>query len=150
MVTNGTLDSVDLGGAITGIVGTYTITFNAVGYEPSDTASDTAELTINDPIIPNGTLGTLEMTATTLTLPYEMTEVGDAGANFILKQDTTLIDKTLVDTLGNDTYEVAELTPDTTYTLTIEDENGGAVLYSQEVTTSATAKKKAKKTKAKK
>lgn len=44
-ITDGSLDSVDLGGAATGVEGDYTITFNAVGTH-GDTDSATATLTI--------------------------------------------------------------------------------------------------------
>lgn len=215
-ITNGTLDTVDLGGAATSVAGTYTITFTAVGSEVSDTAVATAELTIEEevvvpvitadatattpngtalsdvelitlfnasvtegatlmvnqsavdyntagdydvvfsaegatnktskltveepiPVVPEGTIGEIVMTDTTMTMPYELTVKGDAGVRLILKEGETEIDNTLVNTVGAGTYLVESLTPETTYTFKISNAVGGIQMYTADVTTLATA-----------
>lgn len=118
-VTDGTLDSVDLGGAATGVSGDYTITFNAVGTH-GDTDSATATLTIEEAatVPAEVTASASNIAAISATIDYDVTlnsdtsvsiQVVPTGATFPPHGNTTAT----VD--GPGSFESTGLTASTTY-----------------------------------
>lgn len=118
-VTNGSLDSVNLGGAATGIAGVYTITFNAVGTH-SDTDSATATLTIEEPatVPAEVTASATNITAISATIDYNVTLNSDTSVSIqVVPTGETFppYGNTQATVNGTGSFESTGLTASTTY-----------------------------------